>query len=380
VSPRLLGRPRQLDLEAVPLTEWRALFEDSPLAIAYLSPDLRLMRVNGPFAVLCGRMAGEMLGRHCYEVLGECAEGPAGSEERRPCSACGAVECLRTGVLQRFERTLGDRLVRAVATPMRNRWGGMLGALLMFDDATAERDLRRQLLESQRLAAVGLMTSEVAHELKNPLTSIVGFAQLLRRRGDLPQDAKAHLELVFHEAQRCERIVANLLRFARRKPEEKAIVDIARVVREALDLQRYQLAANGIQLHEDHPPAPLRALTDPYQLHQVVQNIVSNALDAITEAGRGGTLIVRTRQEEGCVLIEFQNDGPQIAEPDKVFLPLYTTKPPGKGTGLGLSVSQEIIHQHAGTIRAMNLPDGVLFRISLPAAAEPAPALESASA
>ena len=361
---------------AVPVAEWHALFDDSPLAVAYVSPtSMRLMRVNGLFAVLCGSMAGELLGRPCYEVFGEHGTSDGAGTKPAPCSFCRVQECVRTGTAQQFERPFGQRRLRVVASPMKDRYGRAWGTVLMVADITAEHALRQELLESQRLATVGVMTSGVAHELKNPLTSILGFVQLLRRRGDLPEDAKTHVERIWGEAQRSERIIGNLLKFARRKDAERCVVDVNCIIKESLELLRYHLSTGGVRIHEDYHPDPLSTFGDYHELQQVVQNILTNAFDAVAGSGRGGNLTVRTRLQDGLVTIELENDGPALPDPEQVFTPFYTTKEVGKGTGLGLSVSHSIIETHGGTIQAMNTPRGVLFRIELPHAPAPATAL-----
>jgi len=369
--------------EAVPLTEWRALFHDSPLAIAYVSQDLRLVRVNGPFAVLCGRMAGEVLGRHCYEALGEpphggpaAADRASGSEARGPqqaapkrCSFCRVRETLRTGHVQEFDRPFGRATLRVVASPVAERHGQVTGAVLMIAEVTVERELRQQVIASQRLAAAGTMTSGVAHELRNPLTSVLGFAQLLRRRADLPDGARPQIERIWSEARRCDFIVSNLLKFTRRKNDTKALVDVNRVVADSLDLLRYPIQTCRVRIHQCFHPEPLHVLGHFCELQQVVQNIVNNALDALREARQVGNLTLRTLPKDSWVVMEFENDGPGIAEPNKLFQPFYTTKEAGEGTGLGLSVSDAIVRDHGGRIEAMNMAQGVVFRVALPRAA-----------
>ncbi len=384
--------------DMVPLGEWRALFHDSPLAIAYVSRDLHLLRLNGAFAVLCGRMAGELLGRHCYEVLGEA--------EPKPCPGCRVREALRTGEAREFERPFGRAILREAASPVgecpgqlgthRQGWSGVsdssAGAVLMIADVTAQHELRQQLNASQRLASVGTMTSSVAHELRNPLTSILGFAQLLQRRSDLPEDARAQVQRIWGESRRCDHIVSHLLKFTRRRDGAKAPVDVNRVIAESLDLLRHPLACGRVRVHQKLHPEPLEVIGHFCELQQVVQNIVVNALDAIREArerpsprpGRSdpaeaaGNLTLRTLREDSWVLVELENDGPEIAEPHKLFQPFYTTKEAGKGTGLGLSVSNAIVRDHGGRIEAANVEHGVLFRIALPGADAPRPLTGSA--
>ena len=345
---------------------WRALLDDSPLAIAYLSPDLRLLRANGAFAILCERMEADLVGRHCYEVLGEAAGDARG--RAKPCSPCGTRRCLETGLVQRFERSVGQRVLEVVASPVRDRAQHTLGAVLMLADITAERELQRELIEAQELAALGLKVAGIAHDIQNPLMSIGGSAQLVRWCRGLPEEAREHIERICRETRRCQDMVGGLLSFTRRKSTPAGPVDLNRAVKEALDLLHHPLSANGIRVHEQYHPGKVWTIGRSYELQQVVHNIVDNALDAMREARRGSDLAVRTRLENGQAVAEFENNGPALKEPEKVFLPLYTTKEADKGTGLGLYVSRTIVEQHGGTIRAMNTPRGVLFRVELPSA------------
>jgi len=353
--------------EAVPPTEWRSLFHDSPLAIAYLSPEFRILRVNAPFAVLCGRLAGEVVGRRCYEIIGEHA--PEGDTRERPrrCAFCPVEQAMRAGVVQEFERPFGQATLRVVASPVEEEWGRVTGVVLMIANATAEHELRRQLTEAQRLVTVGTMTACVAHELKNPLTTVAGFAQLLSRRSDLPPDAMEQLRLMWQEARRCDHIVTNLLKFTRRRGTDRELVDVNGVIADAVELLGHTLQTACIQVRQALHPKPLRVRAHACELQQVVQNIVNNAIDALREHRGHRVLHIRTSQSCGSVIMEFENNGSHIAEPDKLFQPFYTTKE-GKGTGLGLSVSHAIVREHGGRIEAANLPDGVLFRIILPVA------------
>jgi len=235
----------------------------------------------------------------------------------------------------------------------------------MLTGAWARQDSRERLRETQKLAAIGLMTSGVVHELKNPLTSIGGFARLLQRRGGLADEAMGYLERIWKQVDRCEHIVGKLLSFARPKNCPETVLDINQIAREAVDLLRYNLTTSGFEIHEDYHPTPLLTIGRQYDLQQVVLNIVNNAADAMREAHGGGDLVVRTVRADAWVVMEFENDGPPLSDPHKIFEPFYTTKEVGKGTGLGLSVSLSIVGDHAGTICARNTPRGVLFRVAL---------------
>lgn len=364
VAARLPGHQPNV----VPLEEWSALFDNSPVALACVSPALRLTRVNGAFASLCQAMAGRLLGRYCYEVFGEPSAETGIVDPSKPCSSCPALACMRTGRVQQFGRRFRQGVFRVIAAPVRDSVERARGAILMVTDATVEQDLRRQLVHAQKLAAVGLMTAGVAHELKNPLTSIEGYAKLLGRCRGLSDEAKAHIGRIVTEAQRCGRIVTNLLKFTRQEGRGRVVADLTTVVRESLDLLRYQLSTSGIEIHEDYAPTALPTLGDPYELRQVVHNLVQNAFDAMREANGGGKLLVATRQEGDHVIAEFEDTGPGLDDPNEIFEPFYTTKGVGQGTGLGLGISRSIVEEHDGTLSAETASSGALFRIELPCA------------
>ena len=376
-----------MDTSGWPFAEGDELFADCPFGLARVSVDRRLVRVNAALAGLRGVRPETMVGRSCCDLFGgsvprlACpavssartvgqadrgtAEGADASEDEARCAGCPIAGCLERGEVQQLERPVGDRLVRVSAWPTR-LGGGVAGAVLLVADISGERTAREQLLRMQRLAAIGAMTAGVSHELKNPLTTIEGFAHLLRRRGDLPAEAVAQLDRLFGETQRCTRIVSRLLKFARQRDDGKAVLDLNSVVRDAVDLMRYQGSASRVAIRETYHGVPLLVFGDSLGLQQVVQNIVRNALDAIGETRRGGSLDVCTRPEDGRAVVELANDGPPLADTARIFQAFYTTKKPDEGTGLGLSMSQAIVQGHGGTIEAENTPRGVLFRIVLP--------------
>src|SRR6266536_3371313 len=260
---------------------------------------------------------------------------------------------------------------------------------LYEETCRAYEDLRHtqeQLLQSEKMSAIGQLIAGVAHELNNPLTAILGYAQLLESEG-LGERAADFVGKLFKQAQRTHRVVQNLLSFARQRKPEKQQVDVRKVLQETLALRDYDLRVNNIKL-EQQVEADLPAVTaDPHQLEQVFLNIINNAVDAMLEAGKGGSLKVRMSAKDGDVLAEFQDSGPGIKEPGKIFDPFYTTKDVGKGTGLGLSICYGIVKEHGGDITARNCPDGgaiveVRFpssdRVAAPEIAAPLPPREFA--
>ncbi len=242
---------------------------------------------------------------------------------------------------------------------------------LYEETCRAYEDLRRtqeQLLQSEKMSAVGQLIAGVAHELNNPLTAILGYAQLLESEG-LNEKATDFVNKLFKQAQRTHRVVQNLLSFARQRKPQKELVDICKVLDETLVLRDYDLKVNDVQLiRETESSVPL-VTADPHQLEQVFLNIINNAVDAMLDAGHGGTLVIRVFAREETVHIEFQDSGPGIKEPNRIFDPFYTTKSIGKGTGLGLSICYGIVKEHAGDISAANREEGgALVKIQLPAA------------
>jgi two-component system NtrC family sensor kinase len=231
------------------------------------------------------------------------------------------------------------------------------------------RQAQEQLLQSEKMSAVGQLVSGVAHELNNPLTAILGYAQLLETEemADRGRDYVAKLQ---RQAQRSQRLVQNLLSFARRRKPSKALVDPRQIVEDTLALRDYDLRLNNISLDCNFEPDIPGVIGDAHQLEQVFLNIINNAVDAMLETGRQGKLWVRVASDAERVIVEFRDSGPGMNDPTRVFDPFYTTKPLGKGTGLGLSICYGILKEHGGEIIASNHPEGgACFQIFLSAAA-----------
>ncbi|MGZ4815354.1 MAG: ATP-binding protein, partial [Terriglobales bacterium] len=242
---------------------------------------------------------------------------------------------------------------------------------LYEETCRAYEDLRKtqeQLLQSEKMSAVGQLIAGVAHELNNPLTAILGYAQLLETEG-LNTRAQDYVSKLFKQAQRTHRVVQNLLSFARQRKPQRDEVDIRRVLDETLALRDYDLKINNIRVERDLPSDPAVVIADPHQIEQVFLNIINNAVDAILETGRTGTLKIRVVNQGGHVSTQFTDDGAGIKDPKRIFDPFYTTKSIGKGTGLGLSICYGIVKEHGGDITANNAPGGgATIEVRLPAA------------
>jgi signal transduction histidine kinase len=258
------------------------------------------------------------------------------------------------------ERHLLDALAREVATIIERR------------QARIERQqLERQLMHADRLATIGQLAASVAHELNDPLGTVLGFAELITLRRDLPDGARSDLEQIIQASLQARTIVNKLRLFARQNPPERSPTDLNRIVEEGLFLTAAQCAKQGIRLCCDLEPDLGTILADPGQLHQALTNLTVNAMQAMPE---GGALTIRTRSREQEVALIVEDTGlgmtPEILE--RIFQPFFTTKPPEQGTGLGLSVVQGIITAHGGLIEAFSAPGaGSRFEVRLPRGSRP---------
>jgi len=242
-------------------------------------------------------------------------------------------------------------------------------ALVAFiRDISERRKMREQLIMQDRLASIGQLTSGVAHELNNPLTSVVGFSSLLLQR-ELPDDVMEDLKTINSEAQRTANIVKNLLTFSRKQSQEKQPMVINESIQRVLELRAYEQKVYNIQVNTRFDPDLPQIMGNSSQLQQVFLNIIINAEFFMVEAHGKGTLTVTTEKVGDYVRASFADDGPGILEENKssLFTPFFTTKEVGKGTGLGLSICHGIVTEHGGRIWAESeLGRGATFIIELP--------------
>jgi C4-dicarboxylate-specific signal transduction histidine kinase len=232
------------------------------------------------------------------------------------------------------------------------------------------QSLQGQVIRQERLAAVGLLVSGVAHEINNPLQAILGFAELLQMQHNLPDAVKADLRLIQKESARACGIIRNLALFARQQPGQAAAVRFADVITSVAELRQRRLESEDIELVvDDRSTHHVMAVFT--ELQQVVLNFVVNAEQAILSSGRlPGRITVRSRDEGDRVLLEVEDTGPGVSPDDeaKLFQPFFTTKPVGQGTGLGLSVSYGIIDSMGGHMGyRRTAAGGAMFHFDLPA-------------
>jgi two-component system NtrC family sensor kinase len=295
----------------------------------------------------------------------------------RPISAQWAITIMESCLLlaggwflwrsPRRQRGHGVMLLAAVGNQLSTE---IDRSLLYRETRQAYENLRRtqeQLLQSEKMAAVGQLISGVVHELNNPLTAIIGYSQLLSSSEHVSARGGDYLQKLYKQALRTHRIVQNLLSFARQQKPERSPVQVNQIIEDTLVLREYDLKLNNITVHREFDADLPLTSGDSHQLQQVFLNMLNNAVDAVLEPSDRGDIWVRTGLQDGRLLIEFSDSGPGVKDSLRVFDPFYTTKPVGKGTGLGLSICYGIIKEHGGEIQVRNSPPrGAAFSVLLP--------------
>jgi PAS domain S-box-containing protein len=314
-----------------------------------------------------GQSAAEMVGRRMDEIPQSSVRPLIRSFSRRVL----AGESLNIAEYE-YPRPDGRRLwLSGHGAPILDNNGVITGALFMIQDTTQERAAKRQMQQTEKLSALGQLAAGVAHELNNPLTSIIGYAQLLASSSADAQ-TQSDLERIIRQGKRAARIVQNLLTFVGEHEPRRVSTDINDVLRTALEMRQYEFQAGNIAVSMELADDVPATLADYHQLQQVFFNLLLNAEQAMLEANNGGQMVIRSRLLDGKTIhVEVQDDGPGIPSESlsRIFDPFFTTKTVGKGTGLGLSICYGIIEEHGGTIRAESEPGhGATFIVEIPVA------------
>jgi PAS domain S-box-containing protein len=342
--------------------------------------DGRVATLNPAAELMTGFFAGEVRGRYCTEVfvhtpeLGEILMETIASRAATP----GVAATLR----RRNGRTLPIELS---AAPLKGGEGKDLGVIAVMRDLTVVRELEQRLRRSDRLAALGTLAAGLAHEIKNPLTSLLTFSRHLTRRFDDEQFREKFQSVVPRELERINGIVERLLELARPPRLSFAAVRLPPLLERALELYAHEIETGNVRVAREHARDLPVIWVDPDALYQAVVNLVRNALDAMPSGGR---LVLRTgwsdtphvarpggrREPAGArrVRIEIEDGGVGIpaGDADRVFNPFFSTK--AGGTGLGLALTHKIIEDHGGGIDFRSAPGGgTIFRIVLPLFPDP---------
>jgi len=362
VIARDISKRKQIEKRIIHAAEeWRTTFDSITDLISIHDQDNKIVRVNKTFADTFNIKPVDLIGRYCYEVV-------HGTKE--PCQNCPHRQTLETqkpASAEFFESNLGLYL-QISTSPMFNNLGEVIGSVHVTRDITQHKQIEEQLIMTDRLASIGELTSGITHELNNPLTSIIGFSELLMEESP-PDDIKKDLDIINNEAKRASDIIKNLLTFARKHTPVKQVSQISKIIDDVLKLRAYEQKINNIKINTHFVSDLPEIMVDYFQIQQVFLNIIINAESAMIEAHNHGTLTINTERIDNFIVISFTDDGPGIDKKniDRIYDPFFTTKDVGKGTGLGLSICHGIVTGHNGKIYVKSkLGKGTTFIIELP--------------
>jgi two-component system NtrC family sensor kinase len=350
--------------------EWETAFNALAEGIAVIGPGDTILRANRALAALAELPESELVGRRFTETLLGASKAVAQLIES---SHLGERT---TPVVARLERS--GRVLRVTAAPFAERAGRVV---LLVEDVTEQRIMEAQLIQNDKMASIGQLVSGVAHELNNPLTSIAGLTELLLERELHPDVPREHLRVIHDQADRAGRIVRNLLTFARKGVTEQSPVDLNDVAARTALLIVYELQLHGIELEQALNPEGVVVLGDRHELQQVLLNLITNAVQAVSGLPPGAQrkIVITTAREDGQAVLRVRDTGPGVASQhaSSLFTPFFTTKAAGQGTGLGLSLSYGLVKAHGGLLSYEPPPDGgAEFRVALPLHDAPAEPVE----
>jgi two-component system NtrC family sensor kinase len=344
---------RAADTLARSEARYRHLVESASDAIVTLDANGRFTTVNHAAENISGYKREELVGQWFAPML---------PDDDLPKALGHFQQALagETGLFEsQFYRKDGETRIISItySTPQKDE-----EVLCLIRDVTDQKMLQEQLIQSEKMSAIGQLVSGVAHELNNPLAGISAFAQLLLAEKRFPPDQRTAAETIYSEARRASRIVQNLLTFARQHKAEKVQTSINQVLDDTLELRGYELRVRGIDVRREYDESLPDTMADAHQLQQVFLNLITNAEQAMEQRADGHhhRLTVRTRRTNDSIRIEVEDTGGGIPANlvERIFNPFFTTKPTGSGTGLGLSISLGIVREHEGRIWAENAAQG----------------------
>lgn len=349
---------------------WCNSFNSLEEVMLIIDKDYNIENINNSGLVLLGKRKEEVIGRKCYQAI------HGGDKPSEFCPFRQTLENKRVESVERYDE-LFEKHFSIKSVPIFDECGEVIKSVHLMSDITKrveaeakERVLQQKFNLTNRLASIGELTAGITHEINNPLTSVIAFAQMLAQM-DVAEDMKEAVEVINDGANRIAGIVEKLLTFARRNRPGKEYVDINSIVTDTVEMRSYEMRNNNIgvttQLTSDLP----WTMANIGQLQQVFLNIIINAEQAMTGAHEMGKLSIKTEKVGSNIRVSLADDGPGIAEDsiNKLFHPFFTTK--DEGTGLGLSISRGIINEHGGRIYAKSiLGKGATFIVELPIVTE----------
>lgn len=337
--------------------QWMSIIDAITDLIFVIDSKQTIVKVNNAFAMVIGRHPRSIVGHQIREVFG--LDVP---------NETLLLDVLREGAPRTYEKKVGEEIYQVSIFPLQEDNRPL--TIHVMKNITEVRRLKDQLYHADRLASIGLLVSGVAHEINNPLTGAIGYTELLAMTVT-DVKIKAELQKILDSAERCKKIVDNLLTFSRQQTPTKSLESVNDIIDRAVDLRSYCLKSSNIEIVKDYDPLST-VFADAQQLQQAFLNLLLNAEQAIGDAGQtNGRIRFATRYDKNArrVAILVSDNGPGIPQKiaARIFDPFFTTKPVGVGTGLGLSIAHGIITEHGGTIWHENIEGwGASFRVELP--------------
>jgi two-component system NtrC family sensor kinase len=344
--------------------EWETTFDAMQDCVSVHDTTGKIIRANVALARRLKTTPPKMIGKYCSEIY---------NPTELSFSPCRHMNTLQSEhlVVEEVEIAAMGGTFQISVNPWYDKNNRLVGSIHVAKDVSNEKLLRQQLIQSEKLSAIGELISGIAHELNNPLTGVMGYSQLLQLRKDLDERARDSLLKINNLALRCQKIVQNLLSFARKQKPERILCSVNDMLERTVELRNYELSVNNIEIVRELDRNLPKTIADAHQVQQVFLNIITNAEHAMLQSHGRGRLVIRSRTEtqKNRIVVEITDDGPGIPEAhlSKIFDPFFTTKEVGKGTGLGLSLSYGIIKEHGGNIYVLSKTgEGATFVIELP--------------
>ncbi len=336
----------------------QTLFDSITDHITVVDKNYNIVMANRMVATSVGLRPEDLIGKKCYEIY---------SRGEKPCENCVLKRTFETAKPEFLESRIGDRVLQFWGYPMYDLKNRLQYVIEYVKDVTEQKNLEKKLIQSEKLATIGLLASGVAHELRNPLNIIETARYYLSEI--LPsenEDAQSKLQIIKKSVTRASNIINNLLEFSRHSSKDKEAVDINQLIDKTLSLIGKDLSSHNVSVVKNYREIP-KAYFNVDSLKQVFLNIIINAIQAMPE---GGQLRIQTEfLPENALQIQFTDTGQGISEENltHIFTPFFTTKEVGKGTGLGMYVSHSIIQREGGDISVKSqLGRGTTFTIELP--------------
>lgn len=347
-------RVRLLDITPVAL---KAIFENITSGVIVLDAQERVVAANDAANVIVGDSGTIAIGKPLQEVW------PVGAGMLHT-----QVEETTTYPDVVFDDAGESGTYDVVVSPFHDNRNKVVGRIVLFHDISERRNAEKRMQQTSQLAALGELAAGVCHELNNPLSAIIGYAQLLSME-DLPHAAAQDVDKIVSQAKRAAKIVDDLLSFSHRQLVKHGSVDVPALVTQALSLRDYALRMNNIEVKTEIAEHVPLTVGDEHQLTQVFLNLIMNAEQAMVESSGGGVLTLSAQNSDGHIHLSVADTGPGIQQNHlgRIFDPFFTTKEVGKGTGLGLSMCYGWVQAHGGTIWAESvLGSGATFHVELP--------------